>query len=172
MDMKGLRGLTPEFDWDAYLHASGLPRLNVFNVTEPEFYQELQRQLRLMPLDDAKTYLRWHYARSASPYLSNAFVNENFAFFSRTLRGVKELRPRWKRCVSLVDSQLGEALGEEFVRRTFSPELKQKTLHMTRQIEQAMEDDLIRLEWMSAATRQKALEKLRAIVNKIGYPDK
>ncbi len=172
MDMKGLRGLTPEFDWDAYLHASGLPRLNVFNVTEPEFYQELQRQLRLMPLDDAKTYLRWHYARSASPYLSNAFVNENFAFFSRTLRGVKELRPRWKRCVSLVDSQLGEALGEEFVRRTFGPELKARTLHLTRGIEEAMRKDIEELDWMGPETKRRALQKLATIVNKIGYPEK
>src|SRR5262249_35156253 len=103
VDMKGLRALTPGFDWDAYLQGSGLPRLNVFNVTEPDFYKELMRQLRMMPLDDVKSYLRWHVARVASPYLSSAFVNENFAFFSKTLRGVKELRPRWKRCVALVD---------------------------------------------------------------------
>ncbi len=172
MDLKGVRALTPEFDWDAYLHASGLPRLNVFNVTEPEFYRELQRQLHLMPLDDIKTYLRWHYARAASPYLSKAFVDENFAFFSRTLRGVKELRPRWKRCVSLVDAQLGEALGEEFVRRAFGPELKARTLHIARRIEEAMRRDVEELDWMGPETKRRALLKLDTLVNKIGYPDK
>ena len=172
MDAGGLRALTPAFDWDVYLETVGLSRLNTFNVTEPEFFKELDRQWQALGLADIKTYLRWHAAHATAPFLSSAFVNEDFDFFGRTLYGAPELRPRWKRCVALVDAQLGEALGEEFVRRTFSPELKQKTLHMTRQIEQAMEDDLIRLEWMSAATRQKALEKLHAIVNKIGYPDK
>jgi len=172
MDAGGLRALTPAFDWDVYLKTVGLSRLNTFNVTEPEFFKELDRQWQALGLADIKTYLRWHAAHATAPFLSSAFVNEDFDFFGRTLYGAPELRPRWKRCVALVDAQLGEALGEEFVRRTFSPELKRKTLHMTRQIEQAMEDDLIRLEWMSAATRQKALEKLRAIVNKIGYPDK
>jgi len=171
-DSKGLKALTPGFDWDAYLEAAGLPRLNAFNVTEPEFFRELDRQWRSIALADIKTYLRWHAAHASAPFLSSAFVNEDFDFFGKTLYGVPELKPRWKRCVALVDAQLGEALGQEFVSRAFSPELKQKTLHMTKQIEQAMEDDLNRIEWMSAATQQKALEKLHAIVNKIGYPDK
>jgi putative endopeptidase len=172
MDAKGLKVLTPGFDWDIYLRTVGLSRLNTFNVTEPEFFKELERQWRALSLADIKTYLRWHAAHASAAFLSSAFVNEDFDFFGKTLHGVPELKPRWKRCVALVDAQLGEALGQEFVSRAFSPELKQKTLHMTKQIEQAMEDDLKQLEWMSAATKQKALEKLRAIVNKIGYPDK
>jgi endothelin-converting enzyme/putative endopeptidase len=172
MDARGLKALTPGFDWDVYLEAAGLSGLNTLNVTEPEFFKELDRQLRERVLADIKTYLRWHLAHASAPFLSSAFVNEDFDFFGRTLYGVPELRPRWKRCVALVDAQLGEALGEEYVSRAVSPELKRKTLHMTKQIEQAMHDDLVRLEWMSAATREKALEKLRAIVNKIGYPDK
>jgi len=172
MDSGGLKALTPGFDWDVYLETAGLSRLNTFNVTEPEFFKELDKQWRSLSLADIKTYLRWHAAHATAPFLSSAFVNEDFDFFGRTLYGAPELRPRWKRCVALVDAQLGEALGREFVSRAFSPELKRKTLHMTKQIEQAMEDDLNRIDWMSAATRQKALEKLRAIVNKIGYPDK
>ncbi len=172
MDARGLKTLTPGFDWGVYLKTAGLSRLNMFNVTEPEFYRELDKQWQALSLEDIRTYLRWHIVHKTAPFLSLAFVNENFNFFGKTLHGVPELRPRWKRCVTLVDAQLGEALGEEFVNRVFSPELKQKTLHMTEQIEQAMQDDLIQLEWMSAATRQKALEKLHAIVNKIGYPDK
>jgi len=172
MDAGGLKALTPGFDWDVYLKTAGLSRLNTFNVTEPEFFKELDRQWQALGLADIKTYLRWHAAHATAPFLSSAFVNEDFDFFGKTLYGAPELRPRWKRCVALVDAQLGEALGQEFVSRAFSPELKRKTLLMTKQIEQAMEDDLKRLEWMSAATRQKALEKLHAIVNKIGYPDK
>lgn len=109
---------------------------------------------------DYEIYLRWHTAHAAAPYLAEDFVNENFKFFSKTLRGVPQLRPRWKRCVSLVDDQLGEALGQEFVARAFSPELKQKTKLMTPQIEHSMEEDIDTLEWMSPGTKQQALQKL------------
>jgi putative endopeptidase len=172
MDLKGLQALTPGFDWREYLKAAGLRQLDTFNVTEPAFYQELERQWQSRSIDDIKTYLRWHVAADHAQLLSSAFVNENFNFYSKQLRGVPELRPRWKRCVALVDRQLGEALGQEFVRRAFSPQLKQRTLHMTRQIEKAMEDDIKSLTWMSEPTKKRALEKLRTIVNKIGYPDK
>jgi endothelin-converting enzyme/putative endopeptidase len=172
VDFKGLQELTPTFNWDVYIRAMGLPQQNTFNVTEPAFYKELEHQLRENSLDDIKSYLRWHAVHAAAPFLSAAFVNEDFAFFSQTLRGVPQLRPRWQRCVSLADRQLGDALGQEFVRRAFSPELKQKALDMTRQIEHAMEVDLNQLTWMSPATKLKALEKLHAVVNKIGYPDK
>ena len=171
MDAKGLKALTPGFDWDVYLEAAGLPRLNAFNVTEPEFFKALDGQLGSLSLADIKTYLRWHAAHASAPFLSSAFVDEDFDFFGRTLWGTPELKPRWKRCVALVDSQLGEALGAEFVSRAFSAELKRKTLRMTQQIEQVMRDDIVALDWMSAATKEKALEKLRTIVNKIGYPD-
>ena len=172
MDRKQLLALTRAFDWNLYLRTVGLESLNTFNVTQPEFFRELDRQLATRPLDDIKTFLRWHMASTAAPYLSKPFVNENFEFYSKTLRGVPELRPRWKRCVALVDSQLGEALGQEFVRRTFSPQLKAKALRMTSQIQEAMREDIKGLDWMSPATKAKALEKLKAIVNKIGYPDK
>ena len=172
MDAKGLQALTPGFDWNAYLRGSGVGALDSFNVTEPKFFQALDQLWRTEPLADLKTYLRWHVAHQAAPYLSAAFVNANFEFFSHTLRGVPELAPRWKRCVRLVDRQLGEALGREFVQRAFSPELKAKTLHMTEQIEQAMQEDLEQLSWMSSDTRRQALEKLHGITNKIGYPDR
>jgi endothelin-converting enzyme/putative endopeptidase len=172
MKLKGLQALTPGFDWREYLKAAGMGPLDTFNVTEPEFYKELDRQWRSLSLDDIKTYLRWHVASANAAFLSSAFVNENFDFYSKQLRGVPELRPRWKRCVALVDRQLGEALGQEFVSRAFGPELKRKTVHMTRQIEKAMEDDIKQLTWMSEATRKRALEKLHTVANKVGYPDK
>ncbi|MDB5949393.1 MAG: peptidase, partial [Massilia sp.] len=172
MNAKGLQALTPAFEWKMYLAELGKPGLSTFNVTEPAFYKELARQWRSNDLGAIKTYLRWHVARSTSPALSKAFDDEHFGFFSKTLRGVKQQPPRWKRCVTLVDAQLGEALGQEFVRRAFSPELKEKALHMTRQVEEAMEKDIASLTWMSPATRSRARQKLATIVNKIGYPDR
>jgi len=172
VDFKGLQAMTPDFNWSIYIKEIGLPAQTTFNVAQPAFYRELDKELKTLNIRDIKTYLRWHTAHALAPYLSNDFVNENFNFFSKTLRGVPELRPRWKRCVMLVDQQLGEALGQEFVARAFSPELKEKTLHMATQIEHSMEEDLKNLNWMSPATKQQALAKLHAIVNKIGYPDK
>ena len=171
MNLKALQALTPGFDWPAYLAALGEPQLATFNVTEPAFYKELGRQWRGNDMDAIKTYLRWHVTSSIAPALSSAFDNEHFDFFSRTLRGVQQQKPRWKRCVTLVDTQLGEALGQEFVGRAFSPQLKEKALHMTRQVEQAMEKDIESLAWMSPATKARAQQKLHGIVNKIGYPD-
>ena len=172
VDRLGLLALAPDFDWGSYLKVMGLDRLDTINVTEPEFYKELNTQLQSNSLGDIKTYMRWHVASAASPLLSSAFVNENFDFFNKTLRGVPQLRPRWKRCETLVDKQLGEALGQEFVLRVFGPALKESTLHMTTQIEDAMGKDIEQLDWMSPATKEQALAKLRSIVNKIGYPDK
>ena len=172
VDYGKLRALTPAFDWPAYFKGLGLRNAGPFNVTEPAFFRELDARLRAESLDDIKVYLRWHLVSAVAPYLSTPFVNERFAFYSKTLRGVEEIRPRWKRCVSLVDTQLGEALGEEFVRRTFPPEVKARALHMTKQIEEAMERDIRELDWMSEETKRNALKKLHAVVNKIGYPDK
>jgi endothelin-converting enzyme/putative endopeptidase len=171
LDLAQLRALSPSFDWAVYLKELGLGPQNVFNVSEPAFYKEVNNQLQSASLDDIKTYLRWHAVHSAAPFLAQAFVDEDFEFFSKTLRGVPQLRPRWKRCVRLVDHQLGEALGQEFVNRAFSPEMKQNTLNMTKQIEQAMASDIEQLTWMSPQTRQNALAKLHSIRNKIGYPD-
>jgi endothelin-converting enzyme/putative endopeptidase len=172
MDRKQLQALTPDFDWNTYLKTAGIDQVSTFNVTEPKFYQELDHQIQSNSLDDLKTYLRWHVASANAPYLSSRFVKQNFDFYSHTLRGVEQIPPRWKRCVRLTDGQLGEALGQEFVNRAFSQETKQSTLKMTKLIEQAMEDDIKQLTWMGPETKKQALEKLHAVVNKIGYPDK
>jgi len=172
VDAAGLQALTPQFDWPRYLRDAGVAGLNTFNVTQPAFYQALDAQIASRSLDDLRTYLRWHVARSMAPYLSSAFVDENFAFYGRTLRGAETLRPRWKRCVALVDAQLGEALGQEYVRRAFSPEQKERTRRMASQIEGAMRREIEGLDWMSVPTKERAREKLATLVNKIGYPDK
>ncbi|MGI8745598.1 MAG: M13 family metallopeptidase [Bryobacteraceae bacterium] len=167
-----LKALTPTFDWDSYLSASGLPAIADMNVTEPEFFKALESQLRSNSLDRWKIYLRWHLVHAEAPYLSAAFVQANFDFYSKYLRGVPQMQPRWKRCVQLVDRDLGEALGQVFVQKTFGPEVKERTLAMTNGIEAAMESEIKQLPWMGDETKQQALTKLHAIVNKIGYPDK
>ena len=172
VDLRHLQALSPSFNWSVYLKEIGLGGQNTFNVTEPAFYKALDEQLQAADLGDVKNYLRWHLAHSAAPYLSRAFVDEDFDFFSKTLRGVPQLRPRWKRCEGLVDRQLGEALGQEFVSRTFTPAMKEKTLTMAGQIEQAMAAEIEQLSWMSPETKKNALAKLHSIVNKVGYPDK
>ena len=171
-DLAGLRKLVPRFSWPAYFRAAGLAPAKTYNVTEPAFFRELDKRIAADSLDDIKAYLRWHVVNGMAAYLPSAFVNADFEFNSKTLRGVPQLRARWKRCVALVDRQLGEALGQEFVRRAFGPELKEKALRMTRQIEHAMEDDIRNLTWMGPQTKVRALEKLHAVANKIGYPDK
>ena len=167
-----LFALTPTFSWDNYWKGLGLTAPANLNVTEPEFYKQVEYQLKTRGIPDWRTYLRWHLVHSAAPYLSRPFVEANFNFYSKTLRGVAEMRPRWKRCVSYVDRDLGEALGQVFVEKTFTPEMKARTLAMTREIEAAMQEELEHLDWMSPATRQQALVKLHGVANKIGYPDK
>jgi endothelin-converting enzyme/putative endopeptidase len=166
------KALAPGLDWDQYFAIQGVAGLAELNVTEPAFYRELQKQLTAHSLADWKTYLRWHAVHSKAPYLSSKFVQADFEFYRKYLHGVTELPPRWRRCVQYIDRDLGEALGQVFVEKTFSADAKQRALDITREIEAAMERDLNDLPWMSAPTKKQALEKLHAIVNKIGYPDK
>lgn len=172
IDRKQLQALTPGFDWNTYLKDVNIPAADTFNVTEPKFYQALDQQIERNSLDDLKAYLRWHVASANANYLSSKFVQENFDFNLRTLRGVQQIQPRWKRCVGLVDRMLGEALGQEFVNRAFSQEMKSRTVEMTQQIEKAMEEDINQLTWMGPETKRQALEKLHSVVNKVGYPEK
>ena len=131
MKIAELNHLAPNFDWTAYFSTSQVPPFEVLNVESPDFFKDLNAQLGSVSLNDWKIYLRFHVANSNAPYLSSAFVNENFDFYRKYLHGAKELQPRWKRCVEYVDDQLGEALGQEYVRKTFPPELKAATLQMT-----------------------------------------
>jgi endothelin-converting enzyme/putative endopeptidase len=124
------------------------------------------------PMDDWKTYLRWHLVHANAPMLPAAFVNENFNFFSKALQGTKELAPRWKRCVRATNGDLGEALGQKYVEETFGPEGKQRTLTMVNTLEKSLTHDIQDLPWMGADTKKQALVKLQAITNRIGYPNK
>ena len=166
-----LKKSTPDFDWGTFTAKSGVPRLASLNVSEPAFFKAVQLALTKVPVSDWKTYLRWHLVHAQARFLSSNFERENFEFFQHTLRGTPAMKPRWKRCVGWVDSQLGEALGEEFVRRAFGADTRARVLEMTTRIEKAMETNLQSLTWMSPETRRQALAKLHAMVNKIGYPE-
>ena len=173
VDARGLQALTPGFDWAAFQAGLGLaPWQARYNVTEQAFFKALATRLKTMSLADVQTYLRWQLASSLAPALDNGFVQANFDFYGQTLTGQPQLKPRWKRCVQLVDVQLGEALGQEFVARNFTPELKAATVQMTDEIETAMARSIDSLTWMSAETKARAQGKLKAIVNKVGYPER
>jgi putative endopeptidase len=172
MKVADLTQLAPNFDWGAYYREMQYPEFPILNVDAPEFIKELNTLLSSESIDNWKNYLRFHVADISSPYLSSKFVEENFEFYRKYLRGAKEQQPRWKRCVQYVDYDLGEALGQVYVAKVFSPELKQSTLEMVKGIEDAMGQRIRALDWMSPETKQQALTKLASIRNKIGYPDK
>ncbi|MEO6279035.1 M13 family metallopeptidase [Roseateles sp.] len=173
VDARGLQALTPGFDWAAFQAGLGqAPWQARYNVTEPAFFKALDARLKAMSLADVQTYLRWQLASSLAPMLDNRFVQANFDFYGQTLTGTPQLKPRWKRCVQLVDLQLGEALGQEFVARNFTPELKAATVQMTDEIKAAMARSIDSLAWMSAETKARAQAKLQTIVNKVGYPER
>jgi len=164
--------LNPSFAWPKYLTGVHAPALESLNVAVPAFFKNLDSLINTTSLEDWKTYFTWQLVHAHAPLLSSAFVQEDFAFFGKHLTGAQELRPRWKRCVPFADSDLGEALGQKYIERTFGAEGKERTLELVRTIERALGKDLATVDWMSPETKQKAIEKLHAITNKIGYPDK
>jgi len=172
MKVADLAALAPNFDWVSFFKTTNAPSFEILNVTAPPFFKALNAELASEPLENWKNYLRFHLANSYAPYLSQTFVDENFAFYRQYLRGAKEQQPRWKRCVQYVDDDLGEALGQAYVRKAFPPEMKASTLDMVRRIEDAMAQRIEQLDWMSPETKQQALVKLHSMRNKIGYPDK
>jgi len=166
-----LRAITPHFDWPRYFTGIGAPPIYALNVTEPEFFKAVDQLIASTPIDQLKTYLRWWAIHASAPELPAAFVDENFNFFGKTLTGATELLPRWKRCVQYTDGDLGESLGQAFVKQAFGPSAKADTLKMVHEIEAALEKDITTLPWMTDATRREAVTKLHAVADKIGYPD-
>lgn len=166
-----LKSLAPSFNWDQYVASFGVGKLQTLNVAWPDFFKTMEQVLNAEDLAAWQAYLRWHLVHAQARWLSNAFVDEDFNFYNKTLQGQREIQPRWKRCVGFTDRALGEALGQEYVKIVFGPEAKTKALDMVKRIEGAMEKDIRSLDWMSQPTKEQALIKLHAVVNKIGYPD-
>jgi putative endopeptidase len=171
MTLAQLKELTPNFDWNAYLASRGVPKVADINIAQPEFFKAMNAMLAEVSLADWKTYLRWSLLTDAAQVLPAPFEEENFNFYGRTLTGAKEQLPRWRRCVVSTDAALGEALGQVYVKRTFTPESKARMQQMINNLISAFRARLTRLDWMSDQTRQQALVKLEAFKQKIGYPD-
>jgi len=172
MTLPQLKELAPGWNWEAYFRQRNTPEFTAINVSQPDFFKETNRLLTATPLDDWKTYLRWHVLHASATQLSDTLVEENFNFYGNKLSGTKQLQPRWKRCSQSVNRNLGEALGQVYVEKYFPPEAKAHARVMVMNLIAALKSDIPALGWMGADTRKAALEKLEAFQIKIGYPDK
>jgi len=171
MTRNDLKALAPALEWKDYFLAVGAPQTPDLNVAVPDFFKGLDTLLDTASLDDWKDYLRWNLARSSAPVLGRGLAGASFDFYGKTLGGAREISPRWKRCASLTDVLLGEALGQLYVERTFGAQGKERTLKLVAALEKALRRDIETLPWMTEVTKKQALAKLEAIRNKIGYPD-
>jgi putative endopeptidase len=157
------------FHLDRFFQDVNAPAFTELNVANPEFFRQVNALLQSESLDSLKTYVRWHLLHAAAPWLSQPFVEANFKY-QQSLTGQKEIQARWKRCVSLTDRELGEALGQRYVDVAFPPESKARMLKMVDALEKSLDADIQNLSWMSEGTKKQAKIKLEAIRNKIGYP--
>ncbi len=171
MTFAQLQQLTPHFDWAAYYREAKLTPADL-NVDQPGFMKEVERQFATTSIPDWKTYLRWQLLNTYAAKLSSPFENASFDFYQKELAGVGELKPRPTRCAEQTDSALGEALGQEYVKRYFPPEAKARATAMVTNIIAAMHDTIESAGWMTPETKQKAIEKLSTLNVKVGYPDK
>ena len=163
----------PNFEFARYFKASGSPQFSELNNVNPEFFKQINNTLANTPIEDWKTYLRWRVTRRSAPFLSKDFVDEDYRFNSAYMRGTKEMEVRWKRCVRATDNDLGEALGKLFVERYFGPEGKQKARELVNNVMLALEQGIKEVDWMTPATKEKAVFKLHKLsTKKLGFPDK
>jgi endothelin-converting enzyme/putative endopeptidase len=172
MSLEQVQALTPSFDWKGYIEVVAAPPSSPhYIVASPQFFRSLEPLIQKHSVDDWKVYLRWHLVHGSAPYLDKAFVDENWNFYSHTLLGAKQQLPRWRRCVRAADRDLGMALGQAYVAAAFPPENKQRTVTMVHDIEHAMDQDITHIDWMQPVTKEQAKIKLKAVYDKIGYPD-
>jgi putative endopeptidase len=174
MDRAALAKLAPRFDWSAWAKAAGAPEstLDEVVVRQPSFFTAMAEAVDSVSLDDWKDWLAWNVVRTYAEYLSKPFVDENFAFYGKTLTGAPENRPRWKRGVAAVETALGEAVGKLYVAKHFPPQAKERMKVLVGNLIEAYRRDIQALDWMGPETKTKALDKLSKFTPKIGYPDK
>jgi len=164
--------LTPNFSWTALFDTLKVPAAQKFSLAQPGFFGEVDKMLTEVPASTWQAYLRFHTVDDAAPYLSSAFEKANFDFYGTTLRGQKEMQPRWKRVLESVNTSIGEGLGQLYVDAVFPAESKEQMRHLVENLSVALKARLEKLEWMGEDTRKKALEKWASFTPKIGYPDK
>jgi len=172
MPLQQFQNLTPDWNWGDYFKAINLLAPQDVNVHQPEFFKTADQVFKETPLDDFKAYLRWHLIDATAPDLSKDFVDEDFNFKERILRGAQQIKPRWKRVIESEDGSIGEALGKLYVAYNFPPEAKARALEMVNNLKEALADRTKTLDWMDQPTKEQALKKLAAMQVKIGYPDK
>ena len=170
MSREEAASIASNFYLDRYFHDVNAPNFTQLNVGNPEFFKQINSVLESESLDSLKVYVKWHLLNSSAPWLSQPYVDANFKM-QQALTGQKQIQARWKRCVNLVDRQLGEALGQKYVEVAFPPESKARMLKMVDALEKSLAEDIKNLPWMGDETKKQALVKLAAIRNKIGYPD-
>ncbi len=163
--------VTPHFDWKAFFTAQGITLGDGFSLSQPDFFAAVDKELASTPVADWQAYLRFHAVDDASPYLSKAFRDANFAFYKQTLAGQKEQEPRWKSVLGTVNDQIGMALGELYVAQAFPPESKARAQVLIDNLQASLKKRIENLDWMSDTTRVRALEKWSSFLPKIGYPE-
>ena len=171
MPLEQVQALTPSFNWSRYLAAMHAPPSPQYLVLAPDFFRGMEKLIASEPIEHWRAYLRYSTVTAMAPFLSEAFVNENFDFFGRHLFGAQQLPPRWRRCSQDADADMGEAVGQAYVAKFFPPENKERMLQMVKAIETSLHQDIDAASWMSPHTRELANEKLSAQIDKIGYPD-
>ena len=167
-----LAAFSPGFDWDRYFADAGPSGWTELNAASKGYLAGFGKALGELPLPELRAYLRWRTLAAAAPWLNRALVEENFDFHGRRLTGAKALKPRWKRCVELTDKLLGEDLGRAYVAKAYPPDAKRRMDALVKAMEEALHRDIEGLDWMTPATKEKALAKLAGIGNKVGYPEK
>jgi putative endopeptidase len=172
MDFRQLTASTPDIDWKIFMDGIGLKNVDSVIVGQPEFLTAVNGYLKSYSIDDWKNYLRYHLVRNLSGYMDDKTFLEFFNFYSTTLRGIKEPKPRWKRVVQQTDGSLGELIGQVYVDEYLPKGTKEKMLEIGNQIKSVFAERIKALDWMSPATKEKALYKLNAVIMKVGYPDK
>jgi putative endopeptidase len=169
---QGLVDMSPSFDWKSYFKATGVGDPGEINVNQPLFLHEISVLLKEVPIEDWKIYLQWNLINGTAAYLSDDFVNASFDFYSRTMTGTDQIRPRWKRVIEVTSESLSEALGQLYVAKFFPPEAKERMIKLVENLRTSLGERIKNLDWMASETKQKALEKLHVMNVKIGYPDK
>jgi putative endopeptidase len=164
--------MTPNFEWTRFFEAQGIAAPKMFSMAIPAFHQEFDKMLGDVPVQTWRAYLRFQSVDAAAPFLSDAFALENFNFYNKTLRGQKEMQPRWKRALNAINGNAGEALGQLYVRENFPPESKARMEQLVANLSAALKVRLEALDWMTPETRQRALAKWASFTPKIGYPSK
>jgi len=172
LDIKGLSGLMPSVDWPSWFKTAGLASVDTVIVGQPEFMQALEKQVKLMPLDVLKSYLKWNLVTDYSSALPTPVNTESFHFYGTLINGQTMQKPRWKRVIDEENRYMGMLLGKLFIKAYFSPAAKLRYTKMVNDVLAAYAERIRSLDWMSDTTKLKALVKLASVTYKIGYPDK